>query len=218
MNLEKKIIALEKRIAKLEAHQHPIPKKPKPKPHQKEDYVLRRERLEEAPIFTDAQLWSHNILHKQDELPPHNHKESTMRQFREFTRRGVEKKDKADNKKIEAERLALIKEATENLAFKKALKYNIPQKVKVTLHKLTKQRPSLPYAWVTWEPPKKCQFQIMGYYIEENGSCWPLKAPRGPYKRLLRDFKKGSRVRIGVVYKRSKGRDDTAWSDFKHRR
>ena len=210
MNLEKKIIALEKRVKKLEAHQHPVPKRPKPKAHQKEDALLRRERLEERPLFTDNELWNHNVLHKQDKLPYHKHKESTMRQFRDFTRRGVAKKEKEDKKRVAADRVALIKQATEDLRFRKALKTNTVRDMAVKFHGRT---PRGPYAWLSWSPPAKSRFKILGYYVEENGSAYPMIPPNRK-KFLLRDWAKGAKVRIAVVYEKQKGQDEESWSSY----
>ena len=218
MDVFKEIKGIQSRLAVLEAHALHSPKKPVAKKKGKqEDNLLKRERLEKAPKFSDAELWDHNVKHKAGVLPEHKHKPSTTKQFQDFVRRGAEKKDKADAKRIKADRAAISKQKQGIEAFKKVLDTCPPEGVMTELHRVTRSKPSLPYVYVMWQPPKASKFKIKGYYVEVNGSTWKLQPPDRPMRRLMKAYSKGSKVRVGVLY--GYGRHEgISWSCYKYRR
>ena len=182
-------------------------------PNKPEDNLLKRERLEKAPKFTDEELWNHTVLHKQDKLPYHKHKASTSRQFKDFVKRGAEKKDREDAKRIKADRAALAKSKSEDEVWKDVLKNNPVKNIQVKFHPAS---PEGPYAWITWNAPKESKYKILGFHIEINGSAWGMRPPKTPGKELLRSWRAGSKVRIGVEYRRRKGVEAICWSKFKY--
>lgn len=227
MDIKKEITAIKKRLTHLESHSA--------KPQSKklvEDVVIRREREEDNPRFTDRELQIHTELHKKNMLVPHKHKPSTSKQFHIMTfgtpEEQAEKKKKEDAR-IAADRANLAVEREKEEEWRRLIKNCPPQSIKTELHKLTLRKRSLPYAWVSWKYPKvptHCKhlvskgqrnYKIMGFTIEVNGSAWPMLPDSIVKRRLLRSFKVGSKVRIGVNYQ-WENRNGITWSCFKWRR
>ena len=219
----KEMKAIEARVDKLEedskhAHKKPTAKKKKKSITKPEDNLLRRERLEKAPLFSSAELWDHQVKHRKNLLPEHTHKPTTIQQFREWVRKDALLKDKQDAKRIKVERgqQKIENEALEE--WKTHLKNNPPKNIKVTLHRVTVADPRRPYAYIEWDAPADSAFTLVGYYIEINGSTWPMRKPNCRKKELLRSYHIGSKVRIGVEYKWGRKHTGISWSCYKYRR
>lgn len=221
MRVQKEIAEIKRRLAIVEAHisktRHAVTKKVE-EVKLRFDSLLRREQNEEAPVFTDAELYRHNSLHKANLLPFHKHKPSTTAQFADWVRRDAEKKDKAADKRIAAERKAQAQENEDLKKWKWIIKNRPPAKVTVQLHPKT---PKGPYAWITWEMSRPWDekyyiagVKVKGFYIEINGSTWPMR-PVNRRKELLRSWRKGSKVRVGIQYQWG-NHYGTSWSCFKH--
>ena len=227
MDIKKEILAIKKRLTHLESHSN----KPKSGKTLVEDAVIRREREEDNPRFTDKELQIHTELHKKGMLVPHKHKESTSKQFHWWTF-GTPEEQAAQKKKedarIAADRANLAVEKEKEAEWRRLIK-RPPQSIKVDLHKRTLRKRSLPYAWVTWKdpkPPTNCKhliskgrmnYKILGYTVEVNGSAWPMITNNRVKRRLLRSYSVGSKVRIGVNYQYG-NRNGLSWSCFKWRR